>query len=742
VVRADGSIRQIPRKEGRFLTASRNWAERDVRGGFLQLGDEERLAMKQTFERLGLMNRGDDLEQVLPNILRDREAVLEELRTFQNRPRTGIAAADQLADDADRIRAGVSASALRSLKAVSSEEEAQKFLVAWWRNIERHPNYAQARRDLHHADRNVQKKAARTLSDRLPKGAPGLTPTEIRTVAAASNDLQRIDDTVLQVAQERAIQDTIPFIDRDNVRSQGQEYMRNLVPFWFAEDQFMRRWARTAAYAPEMIRKAQLLYMGMRSGGVVKADANGNDYYVYPGTTLMAELVGSLPFIDDRLPIAEALTGQVKYSLPGLDRFGVPQVSPLIGIPLDLIANMFPEVREFQLAVQGDRAGMGGTLRAIVPTSFMRFYDAILTDDGDVKLASAMQTAAQVLEANGHGLPDGASADQIDHYMDRLRNHARGILLTQAMFGFVAPSSPQHQTVGDDGRLLPWYDVASLTGIDTPDALLTDEYIQLVRTMGTEAGVVEFLSRYPDTTPEDLVNRNIAYRVGKSQSVSGAPLPPLNPAMDFYDEHKTWMDQNPTAGAWLLPPAANQSDAEDRDINAYMEQQALGLRKRKTPVEFIRDLKFATASGPYFDTQELYQTKIDAITDPQERYVAEAAKGVWQASYLSSHPLFAEELQSGEGRARRALVLDSLRTAFNDPQTPEPWHAEGMRTLLTSFDQYRAVMAELSADSSKRGKEQRDALRKAFDDWGTQLTGSRPELASLWNGVIRIEARV
>jgi hypothetical protein len=448
----------------------------------------------------------------------------------------------------------------------------------------------------------------------------------------------------------------------------------------------------------------------------------------------------------DKLPIATALTGQVKYSMPGLDRFGQPSVSPLVSFPMDVVTQLFPEtapyVTPFKNTLQGDRGAGQGIVRSIVPASIMRFYDAVLADEGDAKTASAMATAAQVLEANGQGFQDGWTADQVEHYIDQLKGHARSILFAQALFGFVAPASPNNMTVGEDGRTLPWYDVRSLTGVQSPDILLTDEYIRMVQTMGTEAGTVAFLAKYPDATPEDLVNRNVAYRVGKTKSVSGAQLPPLNSSMSFYHENQQWMEENPTAGAWLLPPAEDPEDAKERDINAYMDQQAVGLRKRKSPQEYIRDLKFASASSTYFDTQEAWENKIASLTNKDEQRWAEAGKGAWQASYLATHPLFAEELQSGEGRARRQLILTSLASAFKDPATPRPWHREGMEALLDAYQQYSAAKIELSNDSSKRGKQLKEAMRIAFDDYGTKLVSSHPELAPFWSGVIRIEAKV
>ena len=52
---------------------------------------------------------------------------------------------------------------------------------------------------------------------------------------------------------------TIPYIDDHRFRSQMQQYVGNFVPFLFAEEQFLKRWARSVSESPEMIRKAQAL---------------------------------------------------------------------------------------------------------------------------------------------------------------------------------------------------------------------------------------------------------------------------------------------------------------------------------------------------------------------------------------------------------------------------------------------------------------------------------------------------
>jgi hypothetical protein len=72
------------------------------------------------------------------------------------------------------------------------------------------------------------------------RGAP--SPHRRRRAGATSTS---------QVAMDRAVNKTIPFIHDPQLRSQLAVNTRNLAPFWFAQEQFYKRWANIASTHPK-----------------------------------------------------------------------------------------------------------------------------------------------------------------------------------------------------------------------------------------------------------------------------------------------------------------------------------------------------------------------------------------------------------------------------------------------------------------------------------------------------------
>jgi hypothetical protein len=556
--------------------------------------------------------------------------------------------------------------------------------------------------------------------------------SQLATVkAAVANDAIHAE-AAKQIAIQRATSDMMPFIHDPRVRTQFQQQLNNILPFWFAEDQFMRRWWRALAYDPAVIRKAQLFHMGLKSSGLVQTDQDGNDTFVYPASAAFAEVVSKIPFLHDTVPLVTAMTGQLNATVPGIENFGAPSVTPFLSIPLNQLASVMPELQPAAAAVSGgfDR----GVVRALVPGSFMRFYDAISANDSDAKMASAMMTAAAVLEANGQGLPDNADAATQEAYLDRLRNHARTVLLTQAMWGFLVPASPSPRVA----------DATNPLGLDVnflgaPEQTLRPEYLNLVRNLGVETGTQRFLELYPDTTPDDLVNRNIAYSKGQTARESGAPLPPTVEADNFLNTNRTWMEQYRFAGPWLLPAPTQDDQGQSIDQTAYKDQMNVGFRRQQAPEDFIKNLKFATASGPYFDQIEQFKLMRGASKTVNGRAQVDAVETMFKQQYYATHPIFAEQLQSSDGRARRARILDEMRLAIIDPATPKSTALPKYSDMIRAWDSYQANITQFAGRSGRFVDNSKKVAKNNLLAWMEQYVAQNPEVSSFWAGVLKPE---
>ena len=571
-------------------------------------------------------------------------------------------------------------------------------------------------------------------------GLPVLDGEQWNVMSAAARNYLYATETVEETAKLRALENVIPFLDSHEQRTMFASMGRNLMPFWYAEENFLKRWARTMAidgtFGLATLRKAQLSYMGIRSAGIVRTDANGKDWFVYPGSGLLAEGLAKLPIIPDTLPVGVMFQADPEQMLPGVNtRFGTPSVSPWVAAPLDVVERIFPDAKPLNEAILGEYGSQKGALEQFVPTTVSRFWEAAFQDENSSqRYAAAMMAAAAMMEAEGNGLPDGATPDQLEEHLDKLRNHARIVMWSQMITGFVVPGSPIAINTGEDVGSFGWM---SGLGIDSPDELVSDRYRSYVQNLGIDEGVQAFLRDFPNADLEDVVNP-LAYTTSTSQSVSGAPLPATRTGMVWYDQNQSWVDSMPEAGAWFLPPDA---DGAEFDYYSYSQQLTNNLRKRQRPEDFIRSLKYRAAASPYFEAREQYEIAATQLENDQVRKsMLDDAWESWRTSWMASHPIFAEELVSGEARQRRQRTIDQLRYAVSDPQAPDSPSSAAIREISEAYDGYQTALTMLADRRDADSTDRKRLIKQAWQDWAEQWALRNPDIDRLWSAVFRPES--
>jgi hypothetical protein len=429
---------------------------------------------------------------------------------------------------------------------------------------------------------------------------------------------------------------------------------------------------------------------------------------------------------------------QPSSMLPGLDSFGAPRATPLLSVPIGLIGSQFPDLKPVQDALLGPSGTNKGVLRAFFPASVVNLVDAFTADDSNGKYAAAMMAAAKILQANGQGLPENASDLDVQDFLRKLRGHARTLLVAQALTGFITPGSPTVSQTGDPGSLM-----AQLTGagVDDPAGVMDADYLQIVRNMGIQAGTAQYLAEHPNVDPWQAYN-TLALTEPNTKTPSGARIPITQGSIDFYDANKNWINANPNAGPWFIPPAKPGDPINEIDRGAYDDQLANDLRVRQTPEEFVRSMYFKVAAQPYFNASDSYKYTLAQAKTTAQKDAITATWGRWQQDYLAAHPLFATELQTGSGSQRRQETIKEMRTAVNDPQAPQAWHTQSLKTLQDSWDTYNAMTIHYGADRKKSSQNQLEALKLEFDHWVNSYVLSHPEVEGYWDSVLKPESNL
>ncbi|MCA1844534.1 MAG: hypothetical protein LC792_15355 [Actinobacteria bacterium] len=533
-------------------------------------------------------------------------------------------------------------------------------------------------------------------------------------------DGEGADAMIHQAAEQRAINATIPFIHDPQLRSEFAVATRNFMPFWFAQEQFLKRWAKTLVHSPEAFREAQLVMGGMRHSGMVHTDDQGNDYFMYPfmgaAQDVITKGLQAMGLGNWTLPIQAGFSGQVQYATPGLERLGSPSFGPLGAIPLTFLAKQFPELQPSTAAALGRGAGKSYWEQIAPPTIARIVHATIDRADSSPQMMSATIDAMRAMEAAGHGIPDlpaDPTPEQIrqhniatQEWQDRVKSWTRVLFFTRAALGFAAPSSPQIQL--DPKNLNAEYQQVLNSGLSIDDAHK------------------EFLRRHPDAN---------AYTVFKSKAAGQAPLPATENTLKFMDDHAAFLRDYPDASAWFIPTGADNSKYSQ---NAYREQMALELRSRRNPDEWYRQLKYSEGADAYFDEKKavddlLKTTRGAAADDLRHRWDVEKQR------LFTANPIFAEELQKSTGPADRAIALTNLRLAFEDPRVPVTPQTDVMRKLVDNYDGLTGLLAQTAGVRSGVASAQNKQYRQAFVDWAEQYTKDNPSAKPLYDRLIRLE---
>ena len=535
-----------------------------------------------------------------------------------------------------------------------------------------------------------------------------LTQAEIDVLRRGLAQRRHALELVRQNAIEAAVGEVTPFIDDHRVRSVFQEYVGNFVPFWFAEEAFLKRWARAIYERPEVLRRMQLMMHGLRASGVVRKDAEGNEYFVYPlvgeGMAVIQPFVKHVFGQDAAMMLPTQLTGDIRYVLPGFgDQMGVPSMGPLVGLTLELGTRAFPELSGLEQQVVGERGVDRSLWHYFFPSHLVNSVEAMTTGN-DAQVHSATIQAMQVLAAAGHLPPEDAGPAAIQEFLDRVHDTARVTLGMRAVLGFALPASGQ-------------------VHIDTEH--LSEEFTSLLDHAPFEEAVRLFVERHPDADP---------FTVFGTESVGGS-MALTTDAAEWLEENQRFVDAFPAAAPWLLPQA-EQGDTFDR--RAYAQQLANGMRRRKTPEEFLNDLYFAAASDEYFEQQDRFEALADAAAgDAELRRVVQTEQQRFTEAYLNSHPVFADLLRNPARQQRRLDALEQMRQVVAGGEVELP---PGMAELIDTFDEWERTNLGLGGSRAQAVLDRKEHLRAEFMGWAWQHVRRNPALRGFFDRVIRPSA--
>ena len=561
---------------------------------------------------------------------------------------------------------------------------------------------------------------------------------------------QNVERINVRVAMDRAMDEMIPYIDDHQVRSFFQEYARNIMPFEFAQEQFLKRWARTLSYSPESFRRIQLLAHAFTTNGFVE-EQNGQKYFVIPGTETLNSLLASAPVLDGlfggniRMPTAIPMGMNTRNILPGIpnDLENLPAFSPVAMFGVEQLSNHFPEIKRVAQEFNGGRPiesddNILDSIIDFVPQNYQRLYAGLTQGyapmpkgiDGEFArnaIAAIQQAAAEAerlrieqrellalgkeqeaadmqRRINQLDPPPNASARQVEEWLDSIKDWTRANMFVRGALGFVLPTTATNVFEGKT---------------------LANEFGVLLGQMDFDTALATFLAEHPD---------GAAYTVFTSSKSTKAPIPTTEKAINWMRDNNGWMKAYPLAAPWLVPPSKGKDDFVQQ---AWTDALGMGIRNIKDVNEWYGDFKFAAGANRYFPIKEAFDLAKSQASNSRERQALEAR---WQAEseiIKMQHPLFAQKLESMVS-TEADTTMQELRNvlALPDSELPDVEQIDGLREAVNSWDVYVSEYSLLAGKNSKAARNKRETLKVSFIEYGKDFLLRYPEMRTFWNSIV------
>ena len=565
---------------------------------------------------------------------------------------------------------------------------------------------------------------------------------------------KRVFETHRDVAVRRAMTLTGAYIDDHRIRSQFQQMVGTMIPFWFAEDNFLRRVGRSLNHNPLKLRNLHLTMNAGVYSGLVQEDQFGEKKLIIPGSEVATHAMLS---IADKTPIVKNVFGgdlgsvvrptmglatSIKI-IPGYDTetMGRMGFGPLLAAPINYLSGRDPEIRKtFEHHLVGGRYGgvsdVSSRAESLWRVGWSSVAPALLTRTLGLAGIDGPQGEARS-KAKIDVLKFLALNDQIPSE-DEIASASNPELFQEAFLEKVDAMAKQYQLL----QAMTWF-------FGTGTGYLADLTLDENWEWNTEFhDLLELGMPYEEAYPT-WVN-NIEARTGKEFNAmeyspfrEGAYEKIPFAVLETTQDANVWLVNNDEfartfkmSSAFFMP---RRFDVEDDEYVAEAKQRQInmGLRSLQSPEEFLQQLYFNVSYGVYSNQRTEYLRRKNqyvnagASTDQLDKQ--------WDAFYDSfklQHPVFTHVITTGTSRERREETLAEFRVILESPNlVPKGLHREDVLNAMATIVGYADKMDSLSGLTTPTAQDQRDAVKIQYLKVLESFTRNKPWLNELFYSV-------
>ena len=483
------------------------------------------------------------------------------------------------------------------------------------------------------------------------------------------------DSEALMLAQQRATVKTLPMIHNVALRSEFAQLTRNYIPFYFAQEQAYKRagWAIKDTNLGAL-RTYQLVAHALTCTLPTQQDGAGNSYILMPFLGPMGEAV---KFVMDRLNIPYvhglplSVSGNTTSLRSVMPEANGPGVAPIVSISANWLADLFPEWRNQIKSIEGGAAYKRGVMDSIFPTTWVKnLWHGLTDNEKDQKLAGAMNASMASAYFNNQVPPANATPQEVQDFINRLKNTAKSALILNGLIGGFSPLAPK---------------------TDWTDANLRPEYLSLVKKEGIAQAFIDFHKQYGD--------RSVAYTIGYTENAGapGAQYPFAQSTVDFVKNNNKLFQttNNPntetsSAAFYLIPQGVAKNGTNSLDV--FQQLLSAGVRNYRTPEQMFNQIYITAGwnemSGPVAD----HVAKMKEYKDSGDTFSAQQESQNWKtimARMENTNPIWYRNYNTGgEGKINAQQVINQLQYVYSKNMAPKTNQSTLIGALLKDYNSH------------------------------------------------------
>ena len=520
----------------------------------------------------------------------------------------------------------------------------------------------------------------------------GIDPKDTaKMLVAKENALKDLTNAV----EERAIHQTLAYVDNPLVRTQLAWNLRNFSRFYRATEDFYRRMYKVVKYNPEALVRGSLTYEGIIHSGWIQQDDQGQSYFVYPGisTTYNAvqNVLNRLGIGNQfKIPFPVEFGSALKMITPSMNPDSLfPTFSgPVAALPMTAVTQLISGLGAPGVAdnIKGYAMGKYAVdqpiISAFLPAHINRLYAAMNMDERNSQYASAYRKAVTYLEASGHGLPkkydkDGnlipPTTQELEAYRLAIKHTTMGILGMRFVFGFLAPASPQVMLKSD---MAQWVSDNGRANFKQAFNKLLDQYPG-----DYNAAFAKWVELFPNQIP---------FTITESERKSFAPLRYSEEAGNFVTQNKDLFTNYPKAAAFLIPHKTGFS------WDTYKLLKDDGLIQNKRVEDYLREVQTAADLQEYYARKDQYEADLSRAFSSFEKTRVRQQFDDWKSVFLAGRPLVQEELSQGSQKAiDRMQTFNELGFMLNQNLGIRPKTESVLRQMYDTYSNYQKQKDQL-----------------------------------------------